>query len=374
MAKKSWMEKPAELGGGGGRRVVVIGGGVAGSLIAKSLQFNADVTLIDQKEYFDIPWASLRSMVEPSFAERSVINHRDYLTNGRLVVSRAINITNSEVLTAEGRLVAYDYLVIATGHDDPLPKFRNERLAEYQEDNEKIKAARSIVVVGGGPTGVELAAEIAVDFPEKKVTLVHDGPRLLEFIGPKASNKTLDWLKTKNVDVKLQQSIEMDRSSDGSNAYITSSHEKIEADCHFLCTGKPLGSAWLKETILKDSMDNFGRLKVDDNLRIKGHKNIMAIGDITDIKGVKQGYFAQKHALIAAKNIKIMMDGEKETKMAIYKPHSIKVIVSLGRQDAVAQFPFTTLIGLVPGMIKSKDLFVGKTRKKMGLDPHIVHY
>ena len=47
------------------------------------------------------------------------------------------------------------------------------------------------------PTGVELAAEIAVDFPEKKVVLVHDGPRLLEFIGPKASNKTLGWLKTK---------------------------------------------------------------------------------------------------------------------------------------------------------------------------------
>ncbi|XP_027082938.1 uncharacterized protein [Coffea arabica] len=369
------MEKAGDMGiGRGGRRVVVIGGGVAGSLIAKSLQFTADLTLIDQKEYFEIPWASLRGMVEPSFAERSVINHKDYLTNGRLVVSKGINITNSDVLTAEGRLVAYDYLVIATGHDDPLPKIRNERLTEYQAENEKIKAARSILVVGGGPTGVELAAEIAVDFPEKKVVLVHDGPRLLEFIGPKASDKTLGWLKNKNVEVKLQQSVELVRSSDGSNAYITSSRETIKADCHFLCTGKPVGSAWLKETILKDGMDSFGRLKVDENLRIKGHKNIFAIGDITDIKEIKQGYLAQKHALIAAKNIKILMDGQKESKMAVYKPRSIKVIVSLGRHDAVAQFPFTTLIGLVPGLIKSKDLFVGKTRKAMDLNPHIVHY
>lgn len=87
---------------------------------------------MNRKEYFEIPWASLRGMVEPSFAERSVINHKDYLTNGRLIVSKAINITNSDVLTTEGRLVAYDFLVIATGHDDPLPKVRNERLAEYQ--------------------------------------------------------------------------------------------------------------------------------------------------------------------------------------------------------------------------------------------------
>lgn len=87
---------------------------------------------MDRKDYFEMPWASLRGMVEPTFAERSVIHHKDYLTNGRLVVSKAIDITKSEVLTAEGRLLAYDYLVIATGHYDPLPKTRNERLAEYQ--------------------------------------------------------------------------------------------------------------------------------------------------------------------------------------------------------------------------------------------------
>lgn len=85
-----------------------------------------------RKDYFEIPWASLRSMVEPSFAERSVIYHRDYLTNGRVVVSKAINILNSQVLTADGRLIAYDYLVIATGHDDRLPQTRPERLEQYK--------------------------------------------------------------------------------------------------------------------------------------------------------------------------------------------------------------------------------------------------
>ncbi|XP_011088963.1 apoptosis-inducing factor homolog B [Sesamum indicum] len=372
---EAYQQSPApEMAGGVWKRVVVVGGGVAGSLIAKSLQFQADVTLIDPKEYFEIPWASLRAKVEPTFAERSLIYHKDYLTNGRLVLSKAISISNSQVLTAEGRLVTYDYLVIATGHDDPLPKTKSERLKEYQTEHERIRSASSVLIVGGGPTGVELAGEIAVDFPDKKVVLVHEGSRLLEFIGPKAADKTLEWLKSKRVEVKLRQSVDLNNSSEGNNTFITSSGEIINADCHFVCTGRPSGSAWLHETILKNSVDGLGRLKVDENLRVKGFKNIFAIGDITDVREIKQGYLAQKHALIAAKNLKVMMRGGKEKKMASYKPHSIKVVVSLGRQDAVAQFPLTTLIGLVPGFIKSKDLFVGKIRKQLGLDPRLVDY
>lgn len=86
-----------------------------------------------RKEYFEIPWANLRGMVEPSFAERSVFNHRDYLTNGNIVTSSAANVTETEVLTADGTQVVYDYLVIATGHKDPLPKSRSERLHQYKE-------------------------------------------------------------------------------------------------------------------------------------------------------------------------------------------------------------------------------------------------
>ncbi|XP_051113643.1 uncharacterized protein LOC127239497 [Andrographis paniculata] len=360
--------------GGVWKRVVVVGGGVAGSLVAKSLQFNADVTLIDPKDYYEIPWASLRGLVEPSFIERSVIYHKDYLTNGRLVVSKAIDISNSQVLTEEGRLITYDYLVIATGHDDPFPKTRSERLKEYRAEHERIRSANSILIVGGGPTGVELSAEIAVDFPDKKVILVHEGPRLLEFIGPKAAHKTLEWLKLKKVEVKLQQSIDLSNASDESGTYTTSSGEVIKADIVFVCTGTHPASAWLRDTVLKDSIDGSGRLRVDENLRVKGHNNVFAIGDITDVKENKQGYLAQKHAMIAAKNLKLLISGGKEEKMATHKVRSVKVIVSLGRHDAVAQFPMTTMIGLVPGLIKSKDLFVGKVRKQLGLDPRLVDY
>ncbi|XP_059429927.1 uncharacterized protein LOC132163596 [Corylus avellana] len=353
------------------RKLVVIGGGVAGSTLARSLQFDADVTLIDPKEYFEIPWANLRAMVEPSFGKRSVINHREYLTNGRVVTSSAVNITETEVSTADGQLIPYDFLVIATGHTYPVPERRTERLNQFKAENQKINSAGSILIVGGGPTGVELAGEIAVDFPDKKVTLVHNGSRLLEFIGPKAANKTLRWLKSKKVEVILEQRVNLDSVSEESKTYQTSEGEIINADCHFLCTGTPLGSAWLRETVLKNNLDTRGSLKVDENLRVKGRKNIFAIGDITDIPEVKQGFLALKHALVAAKNLKLLMTGGNESKMATYKPSSAIAIVSLGRKDAVAQFPFTTIIGRIPGWIKSGDLFVGRTRKQMGLQPHV---
>lgn len=210
-------------------------------------------------------------MVEPSFAARSIIRHSDYLTNGRAIVSHAISITGTQVVTADHRSIPYDYLIIATGHDDRGPSRKSERLKEFESENERIKAANSIVVVGGGPSGVELAGEICVDFPEKKLTLVHDGPRILEFIGPKASNKALEWLKSRRVEVLLGQWFHM-------------SNGLSEGECVFLCTGRSLASEWLKTTSLKSCLDGQGRLMVDDHLRVKGHRNIFAVGDITDIR------------------------------------------------------------------------------------------
>lgn len=85
-----------------------------------------------RKEYFEISWAGLRSMVEPSFAERSVINHTDYLPNARIIASSATNITDKEVFVSDGSSVPYDYLVVATGHKETIPKSRTERISQYQ--------------------------------------------------------------------------------------------------------------------------------------------------------------------------------------------------------------------------------------------------
>ncbi|KAG1364134.1 apoptosis-inducing factor [Cocos nucifera] len=355
------------------KRVVVVGGGVAGALLAKKMQFDVDVLLIDPKEYFEIPWTRLRSMVEPSFAERTLIKHTDYLTNGRVVTSRAISITESEVFTEDGQKIIYDYLALATGYADPTPRSRKDRLEQFQQDNDKIKSSSSILIIGGGRMGVELAGEIATDYPEKNVTLIHKGPRLLEYIGPKASNKALKLLKSKRVEVLLEQSVDLDSITEGERVFTTSAGKSITAGCHFVCVGRPSGSTWLQETFLKESLDKSGRLMVDENLRVKGRSNIFAIGDITDIREIKLGYLAQKHAAVVAKNLKLLTKEGRESKLATYKPSSaIMVMVALGRKQGVAQLPFMTIGGRLPAMIKSKDLFVGWIRKEMGLDHRAV--
>lgn len=347
----------------GKKCVVIVGGGVAGSVVAKNLQDVADVQLIDPKEYFEITWASLRCTVEPSFAERTVIKHSEYAPNANIVCATAASVTENEVTTEEGRAIAYDYLVIATGHCDTYPVTREEKLSNYQADQDKIKAANGILIVGGGPTGVELAGEIAYGFPGKKVTLVHRGSRLLEFIGEKASKKALDWLTSKNVEVIMGQSVDLDSCSNG--VYKTSGGESVVADCHFLCAGKPLGSSWLRESLLKDCIDDKGRLMVNPDMRVKGHANIFAIGDISDVKEMKQGYLAQIHADIVAKNIKLLMNGKD--KLTPYKSGTQMAIVTQGKKEGVAQISCLTMSGRIPGMMKSGDLFVTKTRKALGL-------
>ncbi|KAJ8493409.1 hypothetical protein OPV22_015130 [Ensete ventricosum] len=355
------------------QRVVVVGGGIAGSLIAKSLQFNADVVLIDQKEYFEIPWATMRSMVEPAVADKAIINHTDYLINGKVITASAVDITDTDVITSDGRHVAYDYVVLATGHAASSPKCRKDRLEKFKEANVKMRTSSSVLVVGGGPTGVELASDIASVYPDKKVTLVHSGPRLLGFIGHKAGNKALDWLRSKNVDVLLEQSVDLDSISEADGIYITSAGEAIAADCHYVCVNRPLGSSWLRESIVKDSMDKYGQLMVDEHLRVKARNNIFAIGDIIDVPERKQGVLAQRHAMVVAKNLKLLLKGgNKEIKLSKYRPTVSITMVSLGKKDAVAQLPFTTMSGFLPGLIKSRELFLRKTRKLLGLEHHSV--
>ena len=87
-----------------------------------------------------------------------------------------------------------------------------------------------------------------------------------------------------------------------------------------------------------------------------------------NVQEIKQGYLAQKHALLVAKNLKLLIKGSPNTKLATYSTGRPLALVSLGRNEGVAQLPFLTISGCLPGKIKSRDLFVGKTRKQMGLN------
>ena len=90
---------------------------------------------MNRKEFFDITWAGLRSMVDPSFAERQLIDYGEFLPQVKLVTSWATTITETEVSTAHGDQVPYDYLVVASGHirTESDPVTRDESLLYYKE-------------------------------------------------------------------------------------------------------------------------------------------------------------------------------------------------------------------------------------------------
>ncbi|KAI3990337.1 hypothetical protein MKX01_037676 [Papaver californicum] len=295
--------------------IVVVGGGITGALVSKSLKFHAHVVFM--KEYFEI-----------------TVKHSDYFTKGRIVIAYATGVTDTEVLTSDGEHIPYDYLVIATGtNENTYPISRSKRLEQYKEHFARIKSADSVLVIGGGSTGVELAGEIAADFPEKKPTLA------------------LDWFISKNVNVILDQTVDLESHQDGDKTYKTSGGETIMADCHFYCTGIPWGMSWLKDSVLRDALKDGGRVMVDEHLR-----------------EIKQGLNAIQHANVTVKNLRLLMHGGNENKMATYEASPDMAVVSLGRKDAVMQSPMSTMIGRIPGFVKSSDQFVGKTRRLMGIE------
>jgi NADH dehydrogenase FAD-containing subunit len=351
------------------KRVVVVGGGVGGAAVAKQLEDVADVTLIEPKDFHEVPYAGLRCIVEPTFTGRSLIKLSEILKQARVVQSAAESVSGSEVITAAGDHVPFDFLVLATGTTFSGPRTKDERVKEYEAEADKLKAANSVLIVGGGPVAVELAGEIAIDFPEKKVTIVHSGDRLIQFLGNKASQKTLKWLQAKKVEVILNDRIEIEDLAPPN--YVTKNGTRITADAHFVCIGKRVGSSWLQNSDLSDSLDHDGHLKVDANLRLEGKSNIFVVGDITNTKEIKQGFLASKQAAVVVKNIKKLSkatETAKASELAVYKPLTSPFgIVSLGRYEGVAQLPIMTIIGRLPGMLKSKDLFVGKARAELGV-------
>ncbi|CAM6024801.1 unnamed protein product [Sphagnum balticum] len=154
----------------------------------------------DRKDYFEVPYAALRCLVEPAFSERSLMTHSSYLKKAKVVISTAKITSSTQIITDDGEIVPYDFLVICTGSSYTGPKTRPERIQEYWKVNSKVVAARSILIMGGGPVGVEMAGEMVTDFPDK-VTIVTAISRLLTFLGSKASNNCLKWFKSKKVDV-----------------------------------------------------------------------------------------------------------------------------------------------------------------------------
>lgn len=195
-------------------RVVIYGGGVAGAVLAKLLCKDVKVTLVDPLDYFEVPMAAPRSLVDPDMVQQSIIAFSEALPQVEHIQAKLIE------LTPEGGLIEQngqystlhaDVSVLATGsqYANPLMRSTNgnatERQAFYQRYHTRLSEAERILIVGGGPIGVEVAAEIIQNYPSKLITLLDAGARLLRGTSEAAALHASQFLSSRGVNILLNQ-------------------------------------------------------------------------------------------------------------------------------------------------------------------------
>lgn len=356
-------------------RIIVIGGGFGGLEVVKGLRgLKAQVVLFDK--YNHHTFQPLLYQVATSGLETNSIvapfrklfgQQQDFYF--RLGEVKNIKPEENYIETSIGG-VKYDYLVIATGavtnfygmqdvekHSSSMKnivdatKLRNKiiRQLEYAlltEDQEVMNSLMDFVIVGGGPTGVELAGALTelkknvfpkdykeLDMAQMDIHLVEASPRLLNGMSHQAGKKALDFLIEMGVKVHLNAAV---KSYDGYEVVLSSGERLISRSLIWAAgvTGNPV--AGLKSEVLARG----NRLSVDEFNRVKGYENIFAIGDVAlmdgDIKFPKghpqMAPPAQQQGRLVAKNIRNIIHNKPLTPFRYFDKGSMATI---GRHKAV---------------------------------------
>ena len=343
------------------RRIAVFGAGLAGISFIKTFRKGstaADIILVDPKDYVEIPFAMPRALVAPEalgpsprrpITEMLDVEHRQ----AKLAELRA-----DSALLDDGGELRFDTAVLATG--STIRGFGNlkvaetrsldERTREWQAEHDRLVDAGSVVVIGGGPIGVELASEIGYTFPDKQLTLIHATDRLLPALGEGVGKKARRVLEEMGARVVLGHRAEV--AEDGRSVTLDDG-EAIEADLVYTATGIALDTSYMTAHFA-GALDDRGRIRVDQYLRVVGHEHIYAVGDINDVPGIKLGAFAGQQGDRAAGNVAAALSGGS---MKLFKGTTRAVgLVTLGQKAGVFKAP----IGRFDPMhrMKQRDFFV----------------
>jgi NADH dehydrogenase len=356
-------------------RVVIIGGGFAGLQLAKKLK-NApvDILMLDKHNYHTFQpllyQVAMGAIPADSIAfpiRRIFTNHNNFRFN--LAYVESINADNNIVKTNIGD-IHYDYLVIATGSDTNffgnknleqcampmknVPEALNLRGLTLQhlekalvtKDKDEKDALMTFVVVGGGPTGVELAGALAemrhlilhkdyhgLSKHDMDVFLVEGKDRLLAAMSPEASTKAKQFLQ--EAGVTIFNGVHVD-SYDGLTLTIDNG-TVIKARNVFWAAGV-MGE--VPEGMVNATLTRGSRIETDEINRVKGYENIFAIGDVSAIISEE---FPNGHPGVApaaiqqgawlAKNLLKIINGEPTEP---FKYHDKGTLATIGRNKAVA--------------------------------------
>ncbi|MGA7227435.1 MAG: NAD(P)/FAD-dependent oxidoreductase [Acidimicrobiia bacterium] len=302
-------------------RVVIIGAGFGGLNAAKALRrAPVDITIIDRRNFhlfqpllYQVAAAALNPS-DIAYPIRSVFRRQDNVKSILLAEVTEIDPVTCSVELDDGQLIPYDYLILATGathsyfgHDDWEPLApglktledalvirRRILLAFEQAELHPEEALRllTFVVVGGGPTGVELAGamiEIAVhalgtefdviEPSRARVVLVEGAPHVLPVYPEKLSESARRQLESLGVEVRTDALVD---SIDESGVVLTDG-SRIDAGTVLWAAGvsaSPLG------TMVGGETDRSGRVTVEPDLSVPGHPEVFVVGDLARLEGV----------------------------------------------------------------------------------------
>jgi NADH dehydrogenase FAD-containing subunit len=227
----------------------------------------------------------------------------------------------------------------------PRPLFSNSRSKEagmrfLQGQQDVIRRAKSILIVGGGALGIQYATDIADLYKDKKITLVHS-----------RDNKAVERIKELGIDLVLGDRMIVPEGHVFEGKELdhrilkTQKGKEIESDLQLFCTGQ-LPNTSLVKNVLPNAVGKDGYIKVNRHMQVlaPGHRvpHIFAIGDCVDGFGaIKAGHTAWHQATIAANNIvkiaNARENGEKLEPLDEYTPGKPMISVSLGLTSSVKQ-------------------------------------
>lgn len=192
---------------------------MAGAVLASQLADDFDVMVIAPTDYFEVPMAMPRLMVEPGYGEKAIVPIAEALPKAQHIRGRLVELSRAGgcVEDEDGgrRMVTADITVLATGSRFSGPFIRSssgsikERKASFYRLEASLASARRILIVGGGPVGVEMAGEIVGTWPGCSVTIVQSGARILAETGGSASAHAAKFLTEHGVTLLTGERIEM---------------------------------------------------------------------------------------------------------------------------------------------------------------------
>lgn len=304
-------------------KVVIVGGAAGGQQAYQVLSPHFDVTLVNSNEYFEFTPSALRCIVEPQHADKILTPLHPSTVVG--IVERlelAQGASGGFVVLRDNRRLPFDYLLLCTGTSyapiiKPVPGQGGKgtiaaRKKSYQAAHEQLKKASSVLIVGGGTVGVELAAEIVGTFgKQKQVTLISNSTRLLDRLPAEAGSTAYKWLQDNGVKLLLGDRVEnldqaLAATADGSSVEVTTkAGRSFQADLIYSCIGGKPNSGLLQGLGLESIGWQLGRpIPVNQSLQVRGLPGfVFAAGDCTDSPEEKTAFAASLSGALAAINI-----------------------------------------------------------------------